>query len=86
MVKSEKYYKIIDGLKYDKQLLETTDKLVNNKGDGRISVDDSKELMKKIKDRNTITKIEYRTIFYILKNYKFTDAAVNEFLKNLIHF
>jgi len=62
------YYKEIDGIKYDKKLLEIADEKIKGQGDGRISENDMQELLKNILDRNEITTIEYLTIFYIIKN------------------
>ncbi len=62
------YYKIIDGLNFDAGLLNMADELIKGQGDGRISIDDSNKLLTKIFDGGTITKVECRTILYILKN------------------
>ena len=80
------YYKVIEGLKFDASLLEIADELINGQGDGRISVDDSNKLLIKIFDGGTITKVEYRTIFYIIKKYKLTDEASQNLLDKLIKF
>lgn len=69
------YYKTIDGKKYDGQLLELADKMVQGAGDGRISVDDAKKLYEEVKDGNSYTDIEKDTMAYIRDNYKWTDAA-----------
>lgn len=80
------YYKIIDGLNFDSELLIMADELVKGQGDGRISVDDSNKLLAKIFDGRTVTKVEARTILYILKNYKLTNEATQNFLDKLIKF
>lgn len=80
------YYKVIEGLKFDASLLELADELINGQGDGRISVDDSNKLLIKIFDGGVITKVEYRTIFYIIKKYKLTDEASQNLLDKLIKF
>tara|TARA_B110000259_G_C13947224_1_gene375246 strand:- start:12 stop:272 length:261 start_codon:yes stop_codon:yes gene_type:complete len=80
------YYKVIEGLKFDASLLEIADELINGQGDGRISVDDSNKLLIKIFDGGAITKVEYRTIFYIIKKYKLTDEASQNLLDKLIKF
>lgn len=85
-MKKNSYYKIIDGLKFDSYLLETADKLIKGQGDGRISIYDVNILLMKIVDSGVITKIEYRTILYILKNYKLTEEAFQNFLDKLIKF
>ena len=80
------YYKIIDGLNFDAALLNMADQLIKGQGDGRISIDDSNKLLTKIFDGGTITKVECRTILYILKNYKLTNEASQNFLDKLIKY
>jgi hypothetical protein len=80
------YYKVIDGLNFDAGLLNMADDLIKGQGDGRISIDDSNKLLTKIFDGGTITKVECRTILYILKNYKLTNEAFQNFLDKLINF
>jgi len=80
------YYKIIDGLNFDAALLDMADELIKGQGDGRISIDDSNKLLTKIFDGGTITKVECRTILYILKNYKLTNEASQNFLDKLIKY
>jgi len=69
MANKVNYYKIIDGLNFDSELLIMADELVKGQGDGR-----------------TVTKVEARTILYILKNYKLTNEATQNFLDKLIKF
>jgi len=80
------YYKIIDGLNFDAELLNMADNLIKGRGDGRISIEDSNKLLTKIFDGGTITKVECRTILYILKNYKLTNEASQNFLDKLIKY
>ena len=70
------YYKTIDGVDYDRAMLETADKSIQGQGDGRISFDDAKTLVKNMEDGGKITEIEFQTLDYIYKNYKFTEPAV----------
>ena len=77
------YYKTINGLKYDNSLLEEAEKCVKGQGDGRISKEDVDKLILKIMDRSKITEIEYRTIFYILEKFKFTDEGLKYFANKL---
>jgi hypothetical protein len=86
MANKVSYYKIIDGLNFDSELLDMADELVKGKGDGRISVDDSNKLLAKIFDGRVVTKVEARTILYILKNFKLTNEATQNFLDKLIKF
>jgi hypothetical protein len=80
------YYKVIDELNFDAGLLNMADDLIKGQGDGRISIDDSNKLLTKIFDGGTITKVECRTILYILKNYKLTNEASQNFLDKLIKY
>mgnify|MGYP003329679548 FL=1 len=77
------YYKVIDGLEYDFALLEEAENCVKGQGDGRISKNDADKLILKIIDRSKITEIEYRTIFYILEKFKFTDEGLKYFASKL---
>lgn len=73
------YYKTIDGVDYDKELLELAEALIEGKGDGRLSEDDMKQLIGKIIDKKTITKTEYLTMFYIIKNCNITQKGLESF-------
>jgi hypothetical protein len=86
MANKVSYYKIIDGLNYDSALLELAENLIKGQGDGRISIVDSNKLLDKILDSRTITKVEYRTIFYIVKNFKFSKEAFLNILEKLIKY
>ncbi len=69
------YYKTIDGVKYDGELIELADKLTAGAGDGRISKADAAELLAAVKDGNSYTDTEKDTMKYIRDNYNWTDAA-----------
>lgn len=69
------YYKTIDGKKYDAELIEAAEKAVAGRGDGRISMDDAKILLDKVKDGNSYTDIEKDTMAYIRDNFKWTEQA-----------
>jgi thiol-disulfide isomerase/thioredoxin len=71
---------IIVNNKYNYLLLDKTDKLI--KGQGRILENDVYILIK-ILDNKKITRNDYKTVFYILHNYKFTDPAINILLSYL---
>ena len=86
MANKVSYYKIIDGLNFDSELLNMAEELVKGQGDGRISIDDSNKLLAKIFDGRAVTKVEARTILYILKNFKLTIEATQNFLDKLIKF
>lgn len=69
------YYKTIDGVKYDGELLELAEKLTSGAGDGRLSTADAEQLLAAVKDGNSYTDTEKETMEYIRANYKWTDAA-----------
>jgi uncharacterized tellurite resistance protein B-like protein len=68
-------YKTIDGVKYDKVLLEAAEKAIEGVGDGRISFDDAKDIWADAMEDGKLTTVETRTIKYILENYKVTDKG-----------
>ncbi|HJK89102.1 MAG TPA: hypothetical protein RMH85_01805 [Polyangiaceae bacterium LLY-WYZ-15_(1-7)] len=69
------YYKTIDGKKYDGALLEAAEKAVAGRGDGRISLEDAKSLLEKVKDGDSYTDVEKDTVAYIREKMKWTDEA-----------
>jgi len=69
------YYTKIKGKKYDRRLVELAEGLTSGKGDGRISIQDAKTLLRVVKDSNTYSAIEKSTMEYIRKHYKFTKEA-----------
>lgn len=73
---------LIVNKKYNYLLVEKTAELIKGQGDGRISEDDVIKLIK-ILDSKKITINDYKTIFYILHNYRFTDPAINILLSYL---
>lgn len=75
MAKKENYYITIKGRKYDRELIKLAEEFTSAKRDGRISVNDAKQLLKAVKDNNSYTDIEKHTIEYIRENYKFTEKS-----------
>lgn len=69
------YYKTIDGVKMDAELIELAEKAVAGAGDGRISVKDASVLLEGVKDGDTYTDVEKDTIKYIRDNFKWTEEA-----------
>jgi hypothetical protein len=69
------YYKTIDGVRYDAELLELAEKLTSGSGDGRISQADAAQLLEAVKDGDSYTDTEKDTVKYIRENYKWTEAA-----------
>jgi len=72
-------YKTIDGVKYEKELLDLADKHTTGRGESQISVDEAKDLIASAQDGPGVTDIEMATLKYIRENYKFTDAAARYF-------
>ena len=56
-------------------LTQAARKAVSGVGDGRISKKDAESLLVTILDGNSITKIEYRTAWLLLRDFKFTDEV-----------
>lgn len=77
------YYRIIDGLRYDRKVLEEVDARTTGQGDGRISQDDAEFLLPLFGDLGDVTIIEERTLQYILENYNWTEAAEHWFLERV---
>lgn len=77
------YYRIIEGIKYDRKLIEIAAKLTAGAGDGRISHEDAQALLKTAEDGGRITQIEARTLDYILKKFNWTDKAKVWFAEQL---
>lgn len=73
------YYQVIDGLRYDRKILQETEKRVSGAGDGRISQDDAEFLLPLFGDFGDVTIVEERTLQYILENFKWTEAALKWF-------
>jgi len=73
----ESYYKVIDGVKYDRGLLDMVEKFA---ADGQIGYPEAKKLWVEAEDGHKVTDIERATLKYATDNYKFTDKAAN-FLK-----
>ena len=69
------YYKTIDGVKMDRELLDMADQAIAGRGDGRISRNDAETLLVAVKDGDSYTAVEKDTMSYIRSNYKWTDEA-----------
>lgn len=72
---SDTYYKVIDGKKFDREMLEIADRATAGQGDGRISIEDARHLIGAVKDGGRYTDVEKETMAYIRDTYKFTDEA-----------
>lgn len=81
MAMAKSYYKVIDGEKYDRSLLEMAEKIVGKKKEGRISEKDAKKLFEDAGDGKGFTETEIRTLAYIPKNFTLSKSA-EEFFQN----
>lgn len=72
---SESYYKVIDGKKFDREMLEIADRATAGQGDGRISIEDARKLIAAVTDGGRYTDVEKETMAHIRDNYRFTDEA-----------
>ena len=72
-------YQSINGILYEKELLELADKLTSGRGEYKISIDEVHELFKSTQDGKGMTETEKRTLIYIREKYEFTDAAAQLF-------
>ncbi len=68
-------YKQIDGVQYEKELLDLAVKHTTGRGESRISKEEALELFASAKDGPGVTDIEKNTLSYIRNNFNFTDAA-----------
>ena len=72
-------YQSIDGVKYEKELLDLAKEHTTGRGEGKLSKDEVVDLLKSANDGPGITDIEKSTLEYIRKNFEFTDAAAKDF-------
>ena len=72
---AKSYYETIQGVRYDRSLLEAAEERISGQGDGRISEMDAEEIVELSKDGKGITETELRTLKYISENYHFTPKA-----------
>jgi hypothetical protein len=69
------YYKQIDGVSYDRALIEAAEAAVAGRGDGRISKADAETLLTFVIDGGKITTAEQATMVYLRDHFKWTDKA-----------
>ena len=72
---AKSYYKKIQGVRYDRALLESAEERIKGQGDGRISDQDINEIIDLSKDGNKVTLTELRTIKYIRDHFRVTEKA-----------
>ncbi len=83
---SKSYYKVIDGVRYDRSLLEKAEASIVGQGDGRISEVDVRELWTEACDGRGVTETERETLRYIYTNFVLTSTADIILLKLLAGF
>ncbi len=69
------YYKKIKGKNYDRNLIDMADASVQGRGDGRISLNDARKILRTVKDAGDYSDIEKNTMKYIRDHYDFTPEA-----------
>ncbi len=69
------YYKIINGKRYDRQMLKVVEEAVAGQDGKPVSLEHAKRLYKTLIDGNRITKIERETLAYIEDNFTFESEA-----------
>lgn len=72
-------YQSIDGIQYEKELLDLATKHTTGAGEGQLSKDEVLELFASASDGVTVTETEKRTLEYIREKFVFTDAASSLF-------
>ena len=72
-------YKSIDGVEYEKELLDLAEKHTTGRGEGKLSKDEAAELFASANGGPRVTDTERRTLEYIRNNFEFTDAAAKDF-------
>jgi hypothetical protein len=77
-------YKITDGIRLDKSLIQLADASVAGVGDGRISMEDAQKIWADAMRDGKITVVENRTVKYILDHYNCTEKA-KEFLAEHVY-
>ena len=69
------YYKIIDGVKYDRKMLEVAETALAVHPGNDLEVFDAVPIWEAAVDGGTITETEQRTLDYLRQSYKWTEAA-----------
>lgn len=72
-------YQSIDGVKYEKELLDLAKEHTTGRGEGKLSKDEVVDLFKSAGDGQGVTETEKLTLEYIRNNFEFTDAAAKDF-------
>ncbi|CAJ1352673.1 unnamed protein product [Effrenium voratum] len=78
----EAYYRVIDGVKYDRELLAKAEACA--KSGGRVSLAEATELWEDAGDGRTLTPVEKQTLHYALEIFAFS-AKAKKFLESKLH-
>jgi len=73
-IEGESYYKVINGEKFDRALLESVEVFA---ADGQVGYPEAKQLWREAEDGKGVTDIEKATLKYAMETYKFTEKAAN---------
>ncbi len=76
-------YVHIDGVKYEKELLDLAKAHTKGVGEGKISLDEAKSLLLSAQDGVSVTAVELATLRYIRASFPFTDKAAAFFDERL---
>ncbi|CAJ1352672.1 unnamed protein product [Effrenium voratum] len=72
--RTSEYYRVIDGVKYDRSLLTAAEQFAEM---GQITLIEAMELWKEAMDGNRVTPTERQTLKYVLAQFSFTEKARN---------
>ncbi|MCA9031931.1 MAG: hypothetical protein KDA66_14045, partial [Planctomycetaceae bacterium] len=75
------YYKVIDGLNYDRGILELAEAL-QGQSVGDLDLTDAEKLLDRVLDGGATTEVEQRSVQYILDHYQWTKSAREWLTKN----
>merc|ERR1712039_929735 len=73
----------VDGLECDGGIMAACRTAVEGKGDGRVSIEDAKEIIKQAKDGNKVTQQERWTLGYCLAHFRWTRQAHDFFVEEM---
>ena len=80
---SKNYYKVIDGERYDRELLETANDLIKDKDVEILSLEDAELIWIDANDGGKVTDVEIKTLEHILENIDCSESA-REYLRENI--
>jgi len=69
------YYESIDGMSCDRGIIDACRTAVAGQGDGRVSLEDAKQVFEKVADGGKETQKERWTLRYCMQAFKWTESA-----------